>query len=328
MAGETDTLLNGGTESAHFTGTDTPDNFEFIERDDDNDEDEEAGTKGAEAPDDEDEPVLSDGEEGDDAEAAEDDTSADDKDATASTVKDDVIVPMPDGSRVELGELKKGYLRQADFTRKTTDLANSRKVVSEQAVRIDRIVETFTDFLASRLPPEPGLDLLATDPQAYMLQKGQYDATLNQMRELFALADQPKALKKEIDTGDRREKLERENRALIEAVPMVGNERGRKQFFEDVFRAAGEFGFTDAEMKSADDHRLLVMAHYAAKGIAAEKAKAKAKEKVENVPPVSNARPKASAPQPNKARYQDHMAALRKSGDMDDAVKAYLARQR
>src|SRR5687767_11305753 len=61
------------------------------------------------------------------AETAETDTEQTDADPKGKVPADDVIISMPSGEKLELKELKSGYMRQGDYSRKTQELGNKRR---------------------------------------------------------------------------------------------------------------------------------------------------------------------------------------------------------
>lgn len=328
MAGEPDTLLSSGTDNATLTQTDDDNGFiEFDPFNTDND-DEEIGGTGAE-PDEDADQGQSDEEP--EAKASEDDekeAEADDEDADSKKGDDDVTVKLPTGEEVALEELKKGYLRQADFSRKTQDLANSRKSVTEQADRISRVADTLVDYLSKQIPPEPSIELAYQDPNAYVAQKAHYEQSLARVRDLIAIADAPKEALTEVEKGIKQERLAEQNRLLAEAMPMTATEKGRGQFFSDVLKGAQAVGYTEADMRAVEDHRLLTLGYWAAKGMEAEKAKEAAKAKVAQAPAAQPPKRAAKPVQATSEKYDFHIRRAAKTGSLDDVINARLARLR
>lgn len=65
------------------------------------------------------------------------DTEGAESDQTSPNVGDDTPVELPDGEKVTLGELRNGYLRQADYTRKTQEAASVRKEAEELQAQLN-----------------------------------------------------------------------------------------------------------------------------------------------------------------------------------------------
>lgn len=94
------------------------------------------------------------------AEAVSEDASEADKEPEP----DNRPVLLPDGSEITVEEARKGYLRQADWTRKTQDLARMREAVeAEKQVEIKKISDLHQQ-LSQLQETEPNWLELARDP--------------------------------------------------------------------------------------------------------------------------------------------------------------------
>jgi hypothetical protein len=318
---ETDTPASAGTESAPLIENDTPQGASDFDPFDTDTEDEEVigGT--------EDEPEEA--EQAEEPAEASSEEQAEDTEAkeAEATKEDDVVVALPDGSKVELAELKKGYLRQADYSRKTAELTNTRKAVSEQAERISRITETLVDSLAQRLPPKPDLALAAQDINAYTLQLAYHNEGLAEVERIIRLADEPKTVRESMTSEERATFLQEQRRMLSEALPITNDAKGWEKFQTDVRSVGRKVGLTDAEMEKIDDHRMLVLGYWAAKGMEAEQASRVAKQKVVSKPPVAT-QPRRQAAPPKSQDYVKHIRRASETGSVDDVLAAYMARKR
>lgn len=318
---ETDTPASAGTESAPLIENDTPQGASDFDPFDTDTEDEEVigGT--------EDEPEEA--EQAEEPAEASSEEQAEDTEAkeAEATKEDDVVVALPDGSKVELAELKKGYLRQADYSRKTAELTNTRKAVSERAERISRITETLVDSLAQRLPPKPDLALAAQDINAYTLQLAYHNEGLAEVERIIRLADEPKTVRESMTSEERATFLQEQRRMLSEALPITNDAKGWEKFQTDVRSVGRKVGLTDAEMEKIDDHRMLVLGYWAAKGMEAEQASRVAKQKVVSKPPVAT-QPRRQAAPPKSQDYVKHIRRASETGSVDDVLAAYMARKR
>lgn len=269
------------------------------------------------------EPAEDDAEEGE--EPAEEESEgaeepAEDESDDEKPVSDDVTVTLKGGEQVKLGELKQGYMRDRDYRHKTSELGQKRRELDELSSRIDQTVNAFSDFLASQLPEEPSPHLAVSDPTKYTQQKAMYDAAMGQVQKIIEMGRAPKEVNEKLTDQQRRDLLAEENAKLIDRFPQATNPEGRQKFFEGVFSAAQELGYSDDEMKRVTDHRTLALAHYAKLGMEAEKAKGKARTKVENVPPVT---PKKKQHSKNAAAIKRNLEAkkrLTRTGSIHDAM--------
>lgn len=322
MDGETNNLLAGGTDNADLSSIDNPANWSFADSDDDqNTRQTQPEAETAEGTDEgaTDQPETESEDEAQESENADADETTDDEGEETPEVKDDVLVTLRDGAQVPLSELKQGYLRQSDFTRKSQEVASKRSELDALTARVTQTVEVFTDFIAKSLPNEPDLVLATTNPAQYIAQKAQYDAAMTKVQELLDLGTKSKEVKSTLDADTQKNRLAEESQKLVEAMPMTANEKGRADFFKQVMEGATSVGFSEAELKSVSDHRLLVLGYWAKKGMAAEKAKETVKQKVANVPPVAPVkRQKTGADKAIKNR--EAMQKLSRTGSIQDAL--------
>lgn len=304
MKSETDTLPQGGTDNAQLSESDTPETWDYYDPDDDQDTVEEQAEGTEEGP-----------VEGEQAQETEDQP---DEAEEAEKSAEPVIVTLESGAQVSLDDLKKGYLRQADYTRKAQDLSNRRTALEADVQRLEGITQAFVDHLASMVPAEPSPALALADPSRYTAQKAQYDAAVAQVQKLIELGSKPKEIKDALAQEDRRARIEYENQSLAALFPKVATEKGRAEFFRDVSQIAAEVGFTEKEIRSEIDHRLFALAHWAKIGMEAEKAKGKAREKVDKAPPATPRKPGQSAAKAN--RNVEAMRKLSRTGSIRDAM--------
>lgn len=226
-------------------------------------------------------------------------------------------IDLPDGTKVTLDEAVKGYLRQSDYSRKTTELATARKSLDADLKTVESITQTFIDHLAKMVPQAPDTALAMRDPQAYVRQKTLYDAAMAQVQELIEIGKKPKEIGDKLSAEDRRAMMVAENASLIERFPTVATPEGRQKFMEGAASAAQELGFSMEDLKAVSDHRMFALAHWANVGLKAHKARETAKAKVVNAPPAAPRKPGQPA---NGPRNADAMRKLTRSGSMRDAL--------
>ena len=308
MDREPDTFADAETDNAKPLENDNLDEFDYYDPDEDEDNVTDETPDGT---DDEDE-AASETEEQSEVE----DEAEEDADEQAEKT---ALVTLADGAQVTHEELVNGYQRQADYTRKAQELSNQRNQVVGQAERIERITQNFVDHLSSLVPPEPETALAYSDPAKYQAQKAQYDASIAQVQRLIEMSNEPKAVSGEISDEQQQKLIREETRKLNEALPETATRDGQKAFWDSTVETAGELGFTKAELAQVSDHRVFLMAHWAKKGMAAEKAATKAKAKAAKAPPATPRKPGQPAKQAN--RNAEAMRKLSRSGSIKDALQ-------
>lgn len=227
-------------------------------------------------------------------------------------------VKLADGTEVSVADLIQGRMLQADYSRKTNAVAEQRKAVEADAQRIEQITSAFIDHLSSMIPDDPPHSLALTDPGAYTRKKAQHDAAVAQVQKLIEIGGQPKQITDAMSAEDQREALAEENRRLVSMFPETGTQDGRQRFWGEASQAAMDLGFSAEELNSISDHRLVALAHWARKGMAADKAKAEAKAKVAKAPPATPQKPGQGANRGNG--NAEAMRKLARSGSFKDAM--------
>jgi len=308
MTEETDNAPLDEDATDNFTTSDDDTAEDFSYYDPDEDEPDTDDTEEDEAPDDEEE-----GEPEGEAEEAEP------EETPVVYAEDTAVVKLADGTEVPIAEIKNGYLRQSDYSRKTQEVANERKTVQADVERMQRITTAFVEHIAALVPDPPPEELFYTDRAKYQLMEHQYRKASEQIQELIKIGDAPKEVGEAMSNADRQKLLHEENEKLISLIPEAGAPEGRQAFFKGVQSAANEFGFSDEELSGLTDHRVFALAHWAAKGKAAEKATATAKAKVAKAPPATPRKPGQGARKANG--NAEAMRRFKRSGSIHDAVK-------
>lgn len=128
----------------------------------------------------------------DEASAEADDAEGSEDSSASNAYADDVEIALGSGEKVALGELKTGYLRHQDYTRKTQETAAERKTY--EAARTQTI-QALSDFRRDALvalsleyvpSPEELSALAETDPGEYVRLKAKIDQRNNVFQHTMA----------------------------------------------------------------------------------------------------------------------------------------------
>ena len=250
---------------------------------------------------------------------AESQEAEDDEDKPEQAAPDDnAEVDLPDGTKQTLGELKNGYLRQSDYTRKAQDVANIRRTTEAEAQRIAKVADAFVNHVANMLPPEPPPALAQADPAQYTRQKAAFDAAVAQVQSLVEIGGQAQETASMVSQEDHQRLLSDENSSLAAMFPETAKPESRKAFFDTVSEAATSLGYSPEELSRVTDHRLIALAFWAKRGMDGEKAKEQARAKVKDAPPTAPRKPGQSASKAGQSRKA--MQRARSTGSLDDAL--------
>jgi hypothetical protein len=268
----TDTEDDDEQQKEADTDTDLPDGEQLESDAEDADEDDEAEAQ-AEAE--------------EETDAEEDDEDTDDP----KPLEDSVTIKMDDGEQITLAELKKGYLRQSDYTRK-------RQEEKLKADRADQLAQQYSQSLQQAqmvaqafMPKPPDPALLDYDQGAYLRQKEAY--TQAQQYLAYTQAEQQKLAQEQQQKqqAERQNMVAQERQRLLESMPELKSEPARQKMQAELAEAVKSFGFEPNELENVYDHRVIKALIYANKALQAEKSQADVKKKVtakaEKAKPVS-----------------------------------------
>lgn len=272
------------------------------------------------------------GEEADQAETSSEEQQSDEAAETEPQTSDEEsLIELSTGDKVTLDDLKSGYLREADYTRKTQQLAEVRKSAEEKDSQrakewADRAqsLEAFFQFVAETDPvvsQAKGKDLTklaAEDPGEYIKIKAQLEARaerFNEWQQTRAKIVQEEAARIQKDNYER----------LLEKRPELADKTKAKSQADALGKYLLDEGVTEQEIQSLTDHRLLIIAMKAMEYDRLQKAKPEQARKVVNLPKVQ--KPGTSAGKPSEAtdKLKSNLQRLRKTGTLDDAASVFAS---
>ena len=228
---------------------------------------------------------------------------------------------------VTLDELQKGYSRTQDYTRKTQQIAEVRKQVEQetQAVRAER--EQYAQLLgalqAQLQSSEPQVDLdrlYNEDPIEWVRQK---EVLRERQEKAYAIqAEQQRLLQlsQQEQQQSIQQHLESQKDALLAALPEWKDPKKAKLEKAMLIESAKSAGFSDEDLKSVYDHRLVLLLRKAALFDQMVSKRQGIKPVVNNGP--RPAKPGAAGRVSTTTESVRAKQRLAKTGRIDDAVSA------
>ena len=172
-----------------------------------------------------------------------------------------------DGKEVQvtIDELKQGYSRTEDYTRKTQALAQERKAAQAEfeQVRAERqqyaqLLGALHEQLAQAEPQVNLEELYATDPIEWMRQK---ELQRERNEKYIAIQSEQQRLA-QIQQAEQqqyqRQYLESQKNALLQAMPQLRDPKVAAQERDRWMDAGKSIGFSDQELSGITDHRMLL----------------------------------------------------------------------
>jgi hypothetical protein len=232
---------------------------------------------------------------------------------------------------VPLDELLKGYSRTADYTRKTQEIAETRKVVEAERAKIDE-ANKLRDVYAQRLSvieqmlnQDSGEDLATlkeTDPIGYATRVAEQVEREKQLAAVRA-EQQRIAQQQQAEHGERlKAHLAQEAQKLAEAIPEIADPVKGAAVKADIRKYAQGLGFSDQELAQAYDSRAITALYKAMQYDKLVSSKGEATKKVNQAPRML--KPGTSTPEARTSQEVKQMRGrLKQSGKARDAAAIF-----
>jgi len=233
---------------------------------------------------------------------------------------------------VPLEELLKGYSRTADYTKKTQELAENRKIVEAERAKIQE-ASRLRDQYAERLSvieqmlnqTEKAEDLSVlkeTDPIGYAVKVAEQ---AEREKQLAAVRAERQRLAQQ-QQSEQQERLQAhlasEAAKLREAIPEMSDEIKGDVVKREIRDFAKSIGFSDQELAAVYDSRAVLTLYKAMQYDKLMKGKPEVTKKVNQAPKML--KPGTSTPEARETDQVKKMRQqLRKSGNKNDAARLF-----
>lgn len=280
-----------------------------------------------------------DGEEADNVEDEEDDSDSEGEDE-ADDEGDDEEPKHPAGKlhtvkidgeefQVTEEELRNGYQRQADYTRKTTALAESRKALEaevnetrgarNQFVQLSQALLTQMQQMAPQEPDWARLEV--EDPIGFAQQWAKHQQHRTRVEALQRQHQAALAQQQQDEIRQLQATVEGEKQKLTAAIPeWSDNERAAREKTE-MANFAKSHGFTDDELSQVYDHRTMVILRKAMLFDQMQKNRAKVKQEIQAGRKAAPVIGPGGAQTTKGANTQKAAKQFRQTGSVNDAAR-------
>ena len=232
---------------------------------------------------------------------------------------------------VPLDELLKGYSRTADYTRKTQEIAETRKAVEAERAKIDeaaRLRDTYAQRLQvieQMLNQDSGEDLATlkeTDPIGYAVKVAEQSEREKQLNAVRA-EQQRLAQQQQAEQGERlKAHLAVEAQKLAEAIPELSDPAKGQAIRTDIRNYAQRLGFSEQELAQVYDSRAVTALYKAMQYDKLMSGKGDATKKVQQAPKML--KPGTSTPEARQSQEVKQLRGrLKKSGKAKDAASLF-----
>ena len=234
-----------------------------------------------------------------------------------------------DGTDYEVtqDELIQGYQRNADYTRKTQELAvekqqssdfveRSKKDVETKLARLDNLNQAAQSQLQQEYAQIDFEKLYEEDPaEAARLE--------HKMRKKNEQLQQVQRQTQELQTQEFSKYLEEQQKKLSVKVPEMNHPEKGSEFKKQMRNYLSSVGFNNQEIDSVYDHRYVLLVRDAMNYRNLQKAKPEIKKKAVNAPKVVKGGVSKSKGQQQAEVRRQQLSKLRKTGKVADAAKLF-----
>jgi len=228
-----------------------------------------------------------------------------------------------DGEKLSVDEIKLGYMRQADYTKKTQAVAEQRKAAEDQTANYESTLNallTASGADLSRFDNVNWEQAAVQNPDQYKQAKAMYEQTKQTHDFIRAQAKEHQQRTETQQQAAMKENAKESLTVLKSTIPNWNNDL----YYSIGEYATGSLGVTSEEFNEVHDHRMITALY---KAMQFDKAKTETQKKVKATPKKTlsgkKAEPKDLGKKDNYRKARDR---LKKSGSMEDAVQALLNR--
>ena len=233
-----------------------------------------------------------------------------------------ILLHLDDGTPLDANEIKKGFLRQSDYTRKTQQLAEARKDAS--SLYKERMSELDHAIKLIQPEAEPDWEKIAQqDPNNWARRKLSFDNKKAKQQQAVATFQK---MQSDIIVETKQKSL-----ADLQTGVYKSEWRNEDSFLEDMSQtsefAKKKLGFSDEELKRIIDPRAIIAMDMAREFAQGKNKIRTANKRVVNTPKVVKGKPKIAQKQARANSINQLKAKFTKSGSTADAL-AYMRQTR
>lgn len=202
-----------------------------------------------------------------------------------------------EGEQVSLTDLRNGYLRQQDYTRKTQEIAEQRRVYQENQRDVNSLrtealqgIEALKQQVSRefRQMDIPDFDFLAeNDPAEYIRQKAVWEKRENAVRQMYEAEMHLKQKAAEYEAEQHEIALKESNARFYEKYPELKDASKSGEVFSEITQYLLDTGFTKEEIQGVSDYRIIDLLYQNVKLLKAQKSIPEVVEKISKKPTLT-----------------------------------------
>ena len=229
---------------------------------------------------------------------------------------------------VTLDELRNGYSRDADYRRKTEDLAFDKKQFMSESEKqrqdystklneLNQMMSVAQEQLNNEISSADLEKLYEEDPT----EAARIEHRLKRKQEKLnqAMEKTQSEQKQQFDSY-----LQEQQKSLVSKLPEFSNPEKASQLKSSMKTTLNSYGFNDQEISQVYDHRIVMLVNDAMKYRNLQKAKPNIAKKISKPGKVFSSGVKQTKADINSKSRKDKLSRLRKTGSHKDAASIFL----
>ena len=232
---------------------------------------------------------------------------------------------------VTLDELVKGYQLGADYTKKTTEVAEQRKAVEAERQAIEEAkyardtyaqrLQAIEEFIVAQSPQEDLNSLKENDPIGYAVKVAELSEKKEQLQAIRAEQYRIAQVQQSEQARAMSERVAQEASKLAQVLPEFSDPTKGENLRKEIRTYGKALGFTEEELSSVYDSRHVLTLHKAMLYDKLQKSKPALTKKVAEAPKMMKSGTAAKAG--NNETIKKQSQQLRTSGRVKDAAALF-----
>ena len=233
--------------------------------------------------------------------------------------------------RSELPNLVRGGMLEADYRKKTAEVAEQRRqyeayvqqIAQERQQSANQLDVFISSLQRDLIGSQPDPKLIDEDPQEFLRQQAHYQSRAQQFQQALQHRQSLQSAMSAEDQRKQQETVQAENERLVEKVPEWRDAAVRTKEVGEIAEFLTELGYSKDELNGLVDHRALLVARDAARYRQLQAAKAK---KAVATPPARTLRPgQPTGGNDNSARVAAARERMQRNPDDLGALAAFAS---
>lgn len=234
-----------------------------------------------------------------------------------------------DGTVTTVGELKKLAEKAREYEQQgvpgSAELEQARTQIQREAQVLNELLPLAVQVVKGSIPEPPAEELWQDDPIAALQQQRAHDAAVAKFQRLQGGQQHLSGQTEAEQEKTKKEFIAEQQKQLLKVKPELKDPKAAEVFYRDrVLAGATGVGFSEEDVSTVYDHRLILLAEKAAlwdqHQVELQKARPKVDQKLKGAGPIQAPTRRVAARQEREVAIEAARKRFDKSPSIDDAV--------